>query len=540
MELNTINILIILSFLSLFICFVYYKTTSKPTQLQLKATRDWPLHFALLATGTRGDVQPFVALGEELTKRGHHVRICAHDKFKQLVLRSNLKRLTFVPATECEHFSASTKDWIESKTLSEFIERTAQERSREHEQNQRAFMRCCLGGEALHNLPSTDVIVASQFTREPAVAAADHLDIPLWSINLVYASPTEAYGPPVGIGQKNPMTFYNTRQEAGCWGRSTHMFAWYKLFAGIIYSTIRYTTKVKDTKNFRNKYGLSDPPAKESLWGPHYTPTLFAYSSNLLKKPWDWPDWYHVCGFFFLQQEIETKQSNTLKSGLHSELEIWLQESEVKPICITFSSMHVKSDMIQNLLKAAGDRRVLWLYGDNEDMMLKLQLLKGKNNGNGNSSGSGSGSSNSIYCIDRADHSLLLQRCAVVVHHGGAGTSAATLRAGVPSFIIPIMLWCDQPGWSEVYRNAGVGVSGAKNGSIEEFRIAFEECTGEKIRKECQRKSKLIQEENGTKACVDIMESCICENVKDSYMHRHCLVHHRHLENDGSENKKVT
>jgi hypothetical protein len=183
-----IGIVVVLFILTL-VCYcnnrftIQLKTNQQIDQRKL-AKIEKRLHFALLATGTRGDVQPFVALGEELCSRGHYVRVCAHERFRSLVLRLSLQNMTFFPAKECDYFEANTKGWIESKTLKEFIRRTSKERSDEHEQNQRAFMRCCLGGDEISHLPCADVIVSSQFTREPAVASSDYLNIPLWSINL--------------------------------------------------------------------------------------------------------------------------------------------------------------------------------------------------------------------------------------------------------------------------------------------------------------------------------------------------------------------
>ena len=509
-----------------------------------------PLHFALLCTGTRGDVQPFVALAEELSKRGHTVRVCAHEKFKALVLRSSLPRLIFCPALECDYFEANSNDWIESKTLSEFIQRTADERSKEHEQNQRAFMRVCMGGdqplskctklptagdEPLSKLPKADVIVSSQFTREPACAAADRLDIPLWSVNLVYASPTEAYGPPVGIdASTNPMKFYKTKAEAGTLGRWSHMLQWYQLFVGIVVATLRYTTKVKDTQAFRKKHQLQEPTTKESLWGPYYTPTLFAYSTHLLQKPWDWPEWYNVVGFFFLQDDTQSTNDDDNKKKLDQGLQDWLnQDKQRRPLCITFSSMHVQSEMILNLLMAAKDRRVIWLYGNNDAMMQALALNDGVNAALPGLTGHAV----DVYCVARADHRYLLPLCDCVVHHGGAGTASATLQAGVPSLIVPQMLWCDQPGWGEVYRHGQVGVHCSKESTSEEFQLGLKQCDA--IKQQCLEKGQAIQQENGCKTAVDIMETCLC-HVKDAYMKRHCLVHRRGLGgSEGGGRRKV-
>jgi sterol 3beta-glucosyltransferase len=60
-----------------------------------------------------------------------------------------------------------------------------------------------------------------------------------------------------------------------------------------------------------------------------------------------------------------------------------------------------------------------------------------------------------IFKIDSAPHDWLFPRMAAVVHHGGAGTTAAALRAGVPSLAIPF--FADQPFWGRMVYDKGVG-----------------------------------------------------------------------------------
>lgn len=58
--------------------------------------------------------------------------------------------------------------------------------------------------------------------------------------------------------------------------------------------------------------------------------------------------------------------------------------------------------------------------------------------------------------VSSAPHGRLLPRCAVTVHHGGSGTVAATLLAGIPTVVVPQGL--DQPFWARRVAEAGVGV----------------------------------------------------------------------------------
>jgi UDP:flavonoid glycosyltransferase YjiC (YdhE family) len=60
-----------------------------------------------------------------------------------------------------------------------------------------------------------------------------------------------------------------------------------------------------------------------------------------------------------------------------------------------------------------------------------------------------------VFVLDAAPHSWLFPRMAAVVHHGGAGTTAEGLRAGVPSVIVPFIL--DQPFWGARIQALGLG-----------------------------------------------------------------------------------
>jgi sterol 3beta-glucosyltransferase len=62
---------------------------------------------------------------------------------------------------------------------------------------------------------------------------------------------------------------------------------------------------------------------------------------------------------------------------------------------------------------------------------------------------------NSIFILKQAPHTWLFPRMAAVVHHGGAGTTAAGFRAGVPGVIIPA--GNDQPAWAQRAYELGVG-----------------------------------------------------------------------------------
>jgi sterol 3beta-glucosyltransferase len=150
-------------------------------------------------------------------------------------------------------------------------------------------------------------------------------------------------------------------------------------------------------------------------------------SSAILRKPKSWPASYHVTGYFFLDEpnwQPDPDLVDFLTAG-------------DPPVVVTFSSVvHDDPDRVTGTLikaiKMSGSRAVImrgWSGLGEKD------LPEG------------------VFACGVAPHAWLFERSACVVHHGGAGTTAAALRAGKPTVIIPHTL--DQPIWAEYARALG-------------------------------------------------------------------------------------
>jgi sterol 3beta-glucosyltransferase len=116
-------------------------------------------------------------------------------------------------------------------------------------------------------------------------------------------------------------------------------------------------------------------------------------------------------------------------------------DSGEKPVYIGFGSVGTpaeaaqKTRMITEAVAACGRRALIATgYGGLEDA---------------------AGHSGEVHVIREAPHAWLFARVAMVVHHGGAGTTAAGMRAGVPSLIVPHAN--DQFAWGQRVFDLGVG-----------------------------------------------------------------------------------
>jgi sterol 3beta-glucosyltransferase len=183
---------------------------------------------------------------------------------------------------------------------------------------------------------------------------------------------------------------------------------------------------------------MSPPPPPPPLSGVSRifemfdVPTMFVVSRSVVPQPSDWPINSNVCGWFFLNQMNYTPPADLLQ---------FLNEDDDKPVCINFGSMVLveRTTFITDAAKAAINcgKRVLLITGwasPPEDLP--------KN----------------CFCINSVPHEYIFDKCCAVIHHGGAGTVARVLEAGVPSIIVPILIGTDQPWWANRIEELKCGI----------------------------------------------------------------------------------
>jgi sterol 3beta-glucosyltransferase len=137
----------------------------------------------------------------------------------------------------------------------------------------------------------------------------------------------------------------------------------------------------------------------------------------------------HVTGYYFLS-ENQTYQPP-------AELLSFLEDGE-PPVCITFGSM-------VNRHQQRIDRIVRQSLRETENRGIILSGWGGIRES----------SSTDLLYLDSVPHEWLLPRCKMVIHHGGAGTTGAGLRAGIPNIVIPFM--GDQSFWGRRVQVIGAG-----------------------------------------------------------------------------------
>jgi len=214
-------------------------------------------------------------------------------------------------------------------------------------------------------------------------------------------------------------------------------------------------------------------------------PIANCYSATVVPPPLDWRDSIQQAGYCFL----EMASSFTPPPGLQDFL-----AQAPKPFYVGFGSMFARDPKrlvkaVVSAFKATEQRAVLCSgWGDIAQDNLP----------------------SSIYLLKAAPHDWLLPQVTAAIHHGGAGTTAATLNAGIPSIVVPF--FADQPIWGA--RLEQLGVSPATLPQLEltceqlvkSIRRILLENSFQARAKEIQKK---IQEEKGLERTVEIIESYV-------------------------------
>lgn len=365
-----------------------------------------PLQIAMLIVGTRGDVQPFIAIGKRLQGDGHRVRLATHSNFKEFVLSAGLE---FYPLggdpKVLAGYMVKNKGFLPSAPSEVPIQR---------EQIKDiifSLLRACTETDPETNVPfKVDAIIANP----PAyghVHVAEGLNVPIHIFFTMPWTPTSEFPHPLS----------RVKHQVGY--RLSYHIVDALIWLGIrdmINEFRKKNLKLRPASYLSGSYSASSQVPHGYLWSPHLVP-----------KPKDWGPNIDVVGFCFLDLA-----SNYVPPDL---LVTWLQDGR-KPIYIGFGSLPVQepekmTQIIVKALESTGQRGIINKgWGGLGDLTEPKDF---------------------VYSLDNCPHDWLFPRCASVVHHGGAGTTAAGLKAACPTTIVPF--FGDQPFWGERVHARGIG-----------------------------------------------------------------------------------
>ncbi|MVO85570.1 glycosyltransferase [Streptomyces sp. p1417] len=351
-----------------------------------------------MTAGSRGDVAPFTGLGAGLVAAGHEVTLVTHGRFEELTAGSGVRFHALPVDPRAELHSERGRSLHRSRTGPGRLLRVMTMAKDAAAQ---------MAPGLLAAAENSDALVVSGAVAPLGCTIAEGLGLPSVGVNLQPFYPTGVFPP--------PMT--GTR-SLGRTGNRLAGHAVLTLIERIFHDTAR---------DLRKQLGLAPRTLAASRRAHEHRrwPVLHGFSPRIVPRPHDWRPGLDVVGYWWPHDT----------GRLPADLEDFLAAGP-PPVYVGLGSATVPdpdrlSAQVVRALRAAGLRGVVqrgWagLAATGDDVLT----------------------------IGDVPHSALFPRMAAVVHHAGAGTTAAGLRAGVPAVPVPIQF--DETFWAERLTALGV------------------------------------------------------------------------------------
>ncbi|MEM8961155.1 MAG: methyltransferase domain-containing protein [Acidobacteriota bacterium] len=408
----------------------------------------------LVTEGSRGDLEPFVALGEALGARGHRVRIVTSKTLASWVRSETIETVAFdteLAPPDDDH--ADLTDPRRTILRLPRLIRAFDHLSRALEARQHELLRACGDAELLVTTP----------IGLGAPHIADALELPY-----VWASPWPMHPSRAWAFPLAPPWTYDVSLLRRLSHRITARIAW------------RVTSGV--TKRLRATLGL--PPIDRRELGRRLAeqPTLYGYSHNLLPVPAEWPPHRHVTGAW-----LDPGFDHTNAEIEPPELARWLDEGDT-PILFSLGGLddgdrHQIATLLPALLDRL-DRRAVVLGGHDS---LPASTHEDPR----------------ILAFDYVRYVELLPRVRTMVSHAGAGTVTQALRAGVPVLAVPQVV--DQHFWGWALEGRGVGCR-ARRLDLDTLCRQLRALESPEVRQRVDELATAIRGEDGTARAVELIE----------------------------------
>lgn len=361
---------------------------------------------SVIAAGTRGDAQPPAMLCRELARRGHDVRFIVQREFADMIEGSDvaLKPLpgdlhAELTSTDAQHFFAGGGNPF--SFLHWFYD---------------------VGKEFAAQLTPAMVEYTAGSDIVVGTGLADYYSNLMARIHKTRAA--HAYMQPAVPTRAFPCALFAVPPF--------EMPGWMNKLEARLYFEAAWLGARSIAKIAHDMLHLPPPswrvPIMEEL--NRGQPFLMAYSEAFLPRPKDWPDHVEVTGFWFRDTPVSWRPPEDLVRFI---------KAGAPPIYAGFGSMVMKDPKatVNTVLEAVAENgaRAVIASGWSGYKPEKLP--------------------DNVFAVDSIPHDWLLPQMAASIHHGGAGTTGASLRAGIPQIVVPFV--GDQFFWGLQVEKRGVG-----------------------------------------------------------------------------------
>lgn len=424
------------------------------------------MRIVMFAFGSQGDVRPSVALGAGLRRAGYEVRFGTDRAFEPMIGDAGLQ---FTP------IAGDIRSLLQGEQGRDLLA-TGGNPVRLALSILRLMRPTLLQmfDEIWAACQDADAVVLAGASALGGSSVAEKLGIPFVQTNLLPMTATRAFPSPLAPRLPGPLGFAYNRLTS-----DIIMQAFWQPFRPIINSWRRSFLKLPTL-----------PPWVTPARLAHGSPMLYGFSPAVIPPPPDWDEHTHVTGYWFLDSPSHWEPPASLRAFL---------DAGPPPVYVGFGSLSTKSPqettaLVVRALERAGQRGVLvtgW---------------------------GGLGAADlppTMYAAQSLPHDWLFPRMAAIVHHGGAGTTAAGLRAGVPSILIPF--FADQPFWARHVTALGVGPAAIPHRHLTVERLAeavHAALTDEGMRTRARLLGERVRAEDGVGEAVRVIQSFVESQVQ--------------------------
>ena len=356
----------------------------------------------ILCSGSRGDFQPYIALALELKKLGKDVRITGMRNFESFIRGYGID---FYPIEGDFKSLGVDKNMIKDA------------------QNADNPLKMLL---TFNKMKKYGILVAHEFY---AACEGSELIVYHPGMTLGYFA-AEKLGIPSVLA--SPFPLHKTKKQLSVimYGRNYSKLIPARLSFSILQGMLWLASKDSVKGFWKTQFGSAPKNfgCPFELHKDKQHPAIVSCSNFVFDRPSDWNENIHQSGYWFVKEQTDYIPSE--------ELSNFLSAGE-NPVYLGFGSVFDMDErdtilkLVTESLAKSGRRGILSGMG-------KIDDLPGN-----------------IFAIDSIPHSWLFDRVSAVCHHGGAGTTAAGFKAGVPSIIIPFSN--DQFAWAQRTYDLGVG-----------------------------------------------------------------------------------
>ncbi len=415
------------------------------------------MNITILTAGTRGDVQPYIALAKRLQTSGYDVRLGAPSNFESFISNHGI---AFVPL-RADYYQLM--DSAEGQALKSGNPIRVMQHMRT---TVFPLMRRLMDDTWKAAQDAEAIIYHPKLFHVPHIA--EKLNIPVMLAATVPILTATGQFPAPGVFNRNLGATFN---------RLT--------YKALDLATSSFNGMVKEWR--RDVLALPEQSSvvKGNTINGQPIPVLYCYSQYVVPVPSDWDNSAHVTGYWWLDEADDWEPP--------ADLQAFLNAGDA-PVYIGFGSMIAESPeqttrTVIEALQHSGQRGIIasgWGGLRPSDLPSNVFLLK------------------------EAPHEWLFPRMSAVVHHGGAGTTAAGLLAGKPTVICPFI--ADQPFWGNQIAKLGVGIAPIPQKQLTAEKLAAAirtAATDATMRKKAAALGEQLQREDGTGNALKVIDGLL-------------------------------